>query len=82
MSSGVPLSLIPKPLWTGATLWVWGQGLLITVLLAALVAKVVLQAAVRSPNRKVLRALNVVIAPLLILFLVVVLHRFRDLGYQ
>jgi uncharacterized membrane protein len=82
VSSGLPLSLILKPLWTGATLWVWGQGLLITVLLAALVAKVVLQAAVRSPNRKVLRALNVVIAPLLILFLVVVLQRFRDLGYQ
>jgi L-lactate permease len=82
MRPGVPLSLILKPVWTGATLWVWGQALLITVLLAALVAKVVLQAAVRSPNRKLLRALNVVIAPLLVVFLAVVLHRFRDLGYE
>jgi uncharacterized membrane protein len=81
MSPAGPLSLVLKSVWTGAAPWAWGHAVLLAVLLTALVAKVVLQGAVRSPNRKALRALNVVIVPLLMVFLVVVLQRFRDLGY-
>ncbi|GAA2344954.1 hypothetical protein [Dactylosporangium salmoneum] len=72
--------LLLRSVWTGEGPWVWVQALLLTVLLGTLVAKVVLQGAVRSPNRKALRVLNMVIAPLLVVFLVVVLQRFRGLS--
>jgi uncharacterized membrane protein YkvI len=69
-----------RSVWTGGGGWALSQAVLLTVLLAALVVKVLMQGALRSPNRKLLRALNVVIAPLLIVFLVVVVQRFRVLG--
>lgn len=81
MSPAAPLSLVLKSVWTGAAPWAWGQAALLTVLLGALIAKVVLQGAARSPNRKAHRALNVAIAPLLVVFLIVVLLRFHDLSY-
>jgi hypothetical protein len=82
MSPAEPLSLVLKSTWTGAAApWVWGHAALLTVLVALLVTKVMLEGAVPAPNRKTLRALNVVIAPLLVVFLAVVLLRFRDLGY-
>jgi threonine/homoserine/homoserine lactone efflux protein len=49
------------------------------VLLCALVAKTVAQTVMRTPNQRVLGVLNVVIGPLLIVFVIVVLERFRDL---
>ncbi|WP_433616451.1 hypothetical protein ACQP2P_14760 [Dactylosporangium sp. CA-139114] len=72
--------LLLRSLWTGEGPWVWGHAALLTLLLGTLVARVVLQSAVRSPNSRALRALNMAIAPLLVVFLVVVLQRFRGLS--
>ncbi|MFG2045178.1 hypothetical protein [Dactylosporangium sp. NPDC048998] len=74
------MSPLLRSMWTGEGPWAWGHALLLTALLGTLVAKVVLQGAVRSPNRKALRVLNMVIAPLLVAFLVVVFQRFRGLS--
>jgi hypothetical protein len=49
-------------------------------LLAALVTKVLLQSTALLPRRRVLRMLDVVIWPLLVVFVIVVLVRFRDLA--
>jgi threonine/homoserine/homoserine lactone efflux protein len=57
------------------------QATVVTVLLLALIAKVVLQGAIRRPLRGALRVLNVVIAPLLVVFVIIVLQRFHDLSY-
>jgi hypothetical protein len=54
--------------------------IVLAVLLGALVAKVLLQSAARLPHRRVLRLLDVVIWPLLVVFVLVVLERFRDLS--
>ncbi|MGI5240380.1 hypothetical protein [Dactylosporangium sp. CA-139066] len=69
-----------RSVWIGEGSWAWGHAILLTVLLGTLVAKVVLHGAVRSPSRKALRVLNLVIAPLLAVFLIVVLQRFRELS--
>ncbi len=50
------------------------------VLLIALIAKVMLQSATPLPRRDALRLLNVVSLPLLIVFLAIVVERFRDLS--
>jgi hypothetical protein len=81
MSIATSVPLVIRAVWTGGATLALGQVVLLTVLLTALVVKVVLQGAVRSPSGKLLRALNVLIAPLLIVFFVVVLQRFRVLGY-
>lgn len=57
------------------------QTVVVTLLLLALIAKVVLQGAIRRPVRGALRVLNVVIAPLLVVFVIIVLQRFHDLSY-
>jgi hypothetical protein len=57
-----------------------GQAAILTLLLLALIAKVVLQIAVRPLRRSALRVLDVIIAPLLIAFVVIVIQRFRDLS--
>lgn len=49
------------------------------VLLVALAARVLLQSASPFPRRDALRLLDVVIAPLAIVFLAIVLERFRVL---
>ncbi|MER7274516.1 hypothetical protein ABT369_08675 [Dactylosporangium sp. NPDC000244] len=72
--------MLVRSLWTGEGPWAWGHAVLLTLLLGTLVARVVLQGAVRSPNQKALRVLNMAIAPLLVVFLVVVLQRFRGLS--
>jgi hypothetical protein len=56
-----------------------GLAVLATLLLA-LVAKVLLKSARRSPRGDGLRLLDVVIAPLLVVFAFTVLERFRDLS--
>jgi hypothetical protein len=53
--------------------------IVLAVLLAALSAKVLLQSATPSPRRDALRLLDVVIAPLLVVFVIVVLERFHEL---
>jgi len=76
------MSATLKAVWTGAGPWSWVHAILFTVLIAVLVAIVVLQGAhAHSPNRRTLRALSVVSAPLLVVFLVVVLQRFRELSF-
>jgi hypothetical protein len=56
--------------------------IVLAVLLVALVAKVLLQSATRPPGRHALRLLDVVIAPLLVVFVIIVLERFHDLAYR
>ncbi|WP_212842093.1 hypothetical protein [Catellatospora sp. IY07-71] len=53
---------------------------MLAILLAALVTKVLLQGARRPPRRETLRLLDVVIAPLFVIFAYTVLERFRDLS--
>nr|BFE58270.1 hypothetical protein GCM10020063_027960 [Dactylosporangium thailandense] len=72
--------LFVRSLWIGAGPWAWVHAVLLTLLFGTLVARVVLQGALRSPNQKALRVLNMAIAPLLVVFLVVVLQRFRGLS--
>jgi hypothetical protein len=53
--------------------------ILLGVLLAALTAKVLLESASPSPRRDRMRLLNVVIAPLVLVFVAIVIERFRVL---
>ncbi|HTF12207.1 MAG TPA: hypothetical protein VK659_28950 [Asanoa sp.] len=50
------------------------------VLLVALVARVLLESAMVFPRRETVRLLDLVAAPLLVVFVLVVLERFRDLS--
>lgn len=52
----------------------------LALLLIALAGKVMLQSTTPFPRRKELRLLNVVSLPLLLVFAVIVLERFRDLA--
>jgi hypothetical protein len=54
----------------------------LVVLILALAAKVTLQVTAQSPRRGALRLLDVVIAPLIVVLVIVVLERFRDLAYH
>lgn len=81
MNQAIPQPLDLKSIWTGAGLWAWGHAVVVVALIAVLVAVIVLQGAVRSPNRKALRALHVALAPMLALFVVVVVQRFSELSY-
>jgi len=72
---------LPAPwhLLSGTTVpWLLGV-VVLALLLIPLVAKVLLQSATR-PRRSALRLLDVVITPLLVVFVIVVLTRFRDLS--
>jgi hypothetical protein len=51
----------------------------LVVLIVALVAKVLIQGATRFPGRYVLSLLDVLIAPLFLVFVIVVLERFHDI---
>ncbi len=53
---------------------------MLAILLFALITKVLLQGARRPPRRETLRLLDVVIAPLFVVFAYTVLERFRDLS--
>lgn len=75
------LALATKSMWAGAGAWAWGHAILILLLISVLTAVVVLQGAVRSPSRTALRVLHVVLAPMLALFVVVVVQRFLELSY-
>lgn len=77
----VSAHLLARTVWPDGTAWVFAQVVLVTALLTALAVKVVLQGAARSPHPKLLSALDALITPLLIVFFVVVLERFRILGY-
>lgn len=81
MNQTSPLALDITSMWTGSGLWAWGHVIFLALLIAVLVATVVLQGAVRSPSDKALRACHVALAPMLTLFLVVVLQRFSELSY-
>lgn len=50
------------------------------VLFGALLAKIILQSVVRLPRRGALRLLDVAIAPMLIVFVIIVVERFRELS--
>jgi len=54
--------------------------IVLAVLVVAFLAKIMLQSAMGLPRRGALRLLDVAIAPLLIVFVIVVLERFRDLS--
>lgn len=53
---------------------------LLGVLLAALLAKVLLQSAAPVPRPEAFRLLNIVAIPLLLVFIAIVVERFRDLS--
>ncbi|SDY92585.1 hypothetical protein SAMN05444365_104171 [Micromonospora pattaloongensis] len=63
-----------------ATVPPWIGVVVFAVLLAALVGRVLLQAELRSRHRPARRLLDAVIAPLLFVFVVIVLQRFIDLA--
>ncbi len=52
----------------------------LAVLVLALVVKVALQTAHRFPRTDALQLLSIMIAPLLVVFIIVVVERFRDLS--
>jgi hypothetical protein len=52
----------------------------LAVLLAALAVKVVLQSAGPMPRREMLRMIDIVALPLILVFLAIVLERFIDLS--
>jgi hypothetical protein len=52
----------------------------VLALLVALGIKVVLQNRTRRPRRRTLRVLDLVIAPLLLVFIIILVERFRDLS--
>ena len=81
MNKVAQLSVATKSVWSGGGAWAWGHAVLVVTLIAVLVATVVLQGAARSSNRKARRTLNVALAPLLVIFLVVVVQRFRTLSF-
>jgi hypothetical protein len=52
----------------------------LVVVVAALVARVLLQGATPFPRRDALRLLDIALVPLIVVFVLVVLERFRDLS--
>lgn len=79
----ISLSPVVKPVvWTvTAAESASSQAVVLSVLLLALIAKVVLQGVVRSPHRNAFPILNAIILQLLAAFLIIVLLRFGDLRY-
>ena len=56
------------------------QAAVLTLLVLALIARIVVQLTGRPARRKTLRILDLVAAPLLVAFVVVIVQRFRDLS--
>ena len=56
------------------------QATLVTLLMLALIARIMVQLTARPARRKVLRILDLVAAPMLVAFVLVILQRFRDLS--
>ena len=56
------------------------QAAVLTLLVLALIARIVVQLTGRPARRKMLRILDLVAAPLLVAFVVVIVQRFRDLS--
>lgn len=56
------------------------QAAVLTLLVLALIARIVVQLTARPARRKMLRILDLVAAPLLVAFVVVIVQRFRDLS--
>lgn len=54
--------------------------IVLAVLVGILIVKVLLQSAFRLPHERLQRALNIITWPLLVVFVIVVLERFRDLS--
>ena len=56
------------------------QAAVLTLLMLALIARIVVQLTGRPARRKTLRILDMVAAPLLVAFVIVIVQRFRDLS--
>ncbi|MFG2054502.1 hypothetical protein ACGFI9_10745 [Micromonospora sp. NPDC048930] len=56
------------------------QATVLTLLMLALIARIVVQLTAASARRMTLRILDVAAAPLLAAFLLIILQRFRDLS--
>ena len=56
------------------------QATVLTLLMLALIARIVVQLTAQPARRKVVRILDLITAPLLVGFVIIIVQRFRDLS--